>query len=53
MRILCALVAGLSLLLPATSAGAADFPSRQIRLIVPFPAGGPSDIIARVLSQRM
>ena len=53
MRILCALVAGLSLLLPATSAGAADFPSRQIRLIVPFPAGGPSDIIARVLGQRM
>jgi tripartite-type tricarboxylate transporter receptor subunit TctC len=53
MRILCALVAGLSLLLPATPAGAADFPSRQIRLIVPFPAGGPSDIIARVLGQRM
>ena len=53
MRILRALVAGLSVLLPAMSAGAADFPSRQIRLIVPFPAGGPSDIIARVLGQRM
>jgi tripartite-type tricarboxylate transporter receptor subunit TctC len=34
-------------------ANAEDFPARQIRLIVPFPAGGPSDIIARVLGQRM
>jgi tripartite-type tricarboxylate transporter receptor subunit TctC len=26
---------------------------RQIRIIVPFPAGGPNDIIARVVGQRM
>ncbi len=52
MRIFCAFLAGLSLLLRA-SASAEDFPARQIRLIVPFPAGGPSDIIARVLGQRM
>jgi len=32
---------------------AARFPSRPIHLIVPFPAGGPSDIVARVLGQRM
>jgi tripartite-type tricarboxylate transporter receptor subunit TctC len=50
MRILCALLTGLSLLSPAM---AEDFPARQIRLIVPFPAGGPSDIIARVVGQRM
>jgi tripartite-type tricarboxylate transporter receptor subunit TctC len=53
MKILCALLAGLSLLLPASSASAEDFPARQIRLIVPFPAGGPSDIIARIVGQRM
>src|SRR5579862_6645113 len=47
------LLAALLLLLSAASAGAEDYPSRQIRLIVPFPAGGPSDIIARVLGQRM
>jgi tripartite-type tricarboxylate transporter receptor subunit TctC len=53
MKILCALLAGFCLLLPATSAGAEDFPARQLRLIVPFPAGGPSDIIARIVGQRM
>jgi tripartite-type tricarboxylate transporter receptor subunit TctC len=46
------LVAGLSLLLPATAV-AQDFPSKPIRLIVPFPAGGPNDIIARLVGQRM
>jgi tripartite-type tricarboxylate transporter receptor subunit TctC len=53
MRILCALVTGLSLLLPAMPAMAEDFPAHPIRLIVPFPPGGPSDIIARVIGQRM
>jgi tripartite-type tricarboxylate transporter receptor subunit TctC len=32
---------------------AQDFPSKPIRLIVPFPPGGPNDIIARVVGQRM
>src|SRR5580698_8849215 len=53
MRILCAFAASLSLLLSAATATAEDFPARQIRLIVPFPAGGPNDIIARVIGQRM
>ena len=52
MRILGTLVAGLSLLLPAL-ASAQDFPTKPIKLIVPFPAGGPNDIIARVVGQRM
>src|SRR4051795_12861031 len=57
MRLLSKLLAGLTLLLlpvllPAF-ASAQDFPSKPIRLIVPFPAGGPNDIIARVIGQRM
>src|ERR1700682_2594655 len=52
MRVLAALATGLSLLLPA-SVAAEEFPERAIRLIVPFPAGGPNDIIARVIGQRM
>jgi tripartite-type tricarboxylate transporter receptor subunit TctC len=32
---------------------AQGFPNKQIRLIVPFPPGGPNDIIARVIGQKM
>src|SRR5579872_21362 len=53
MRMSRALITGLSLLLSVMPAMAEDFPSHQIRLIVPFPAGGPNDIIARVVGQRM
>ena len=53
MRALRTLVAGVSLLLVPLAANAQDFPSKQIRLIVPFPPGGPNDIIARVVGQRM
>ncbi|QIO36432.2 Bug family tripartite tricarboxylate transporter substrate binding protein [Bradyrhizobium sp. 1(2017)] len=44
---------GLSLLLLPTLASAQNFPAKPIKLIVPFPAGGPNDIIARVIGQRM
>jgi tripartite-type tricarboxylate transporter receptor subunit TctC len=53
MRIVVAAVTGLTLLLSPALAAADEFPSRSIRLIVPFPAGGPNDIIARVIGQRM
>jgi tripartite-type tricarboxylate transporter receptor subunit TctC len=53
MRFTSTLVIGLSLLLAPLAAKAQDFPSKQIRLIVPFPPGGPNDIIARVVGQRM
>jgi tripartite-type tricarboxylate transporter receptor subunit TctC len=53
MRIFCAFATGLSLLLQAAPVRAEDFPAHPIRLIVPFPPGGPNDIIARVIGQRM
>ena len=37
----------------AAQSDAATFPSRAIRIIVPFPPGGPTDIIARFVGQRM
>jgi tripartite-type tricarboxylate transporter receptor subunit TctC len=40
------------LLWPAISL-AQDFPNRPIRFIVPFPAGGPSDVISRILTDKM
>src|SRR6059058_4012756 len=53
MRIVGALAAALSLLLIPGSVAAQDFPNKPIKLIVPFPPGGPNDIIARVVGQRM
>ena len=52
MKAFKALLIGLTLLCPATGM-AQDFPTKPIKLIVPFPPGGPNDIIARVVGQRM
>ena len=36
-----------------TGSHAEPFPSRPLTLIVPFPAGGPTDTLARILTERM
>jgi tripartite-type tricarboxylate transporter receptor subunit TctC len=53
MRIIGRLLTGLMLALLPAPAGAQDFPTKPIKLIVPFPAGGPNDIIARIVGQRI
>jgi tripartite-type tricarboxylate transporter receptor subunit TctC len=53
MSLLRALLTGLTLALLPAPAGAQDFPAKPIKLIVPFPAGGPNDIIARIVGQRI
>jgi len=52
LKSLRVLLTGLALLCPIF-AQAQDFPTRPIHLIVPFPPGGPNDIIARVVGKRM
>jgi tripartite-type tricarboxylate transporter receptor subunit TctC len=54
LRLALAGVALAAALAPAAAqSDAANFPSRPIRIIVPFPPGGPTDIIARFVGQRM
>jgi tripartite-type tricarboxylate transporter receptor subunit TctC len=38
---------------PAIAAAQESYPTRPIRIIVPFPAGGPSDVLARIIGERM
>ena len=45
-------VALLSILFTA-SVAAQSFPSKPVRILVPFPAGGTTDIVARLVGQRM
>jgi tripartite-type tricarboxylate transporter receptor subunit TctC len=35
------------------AAPAQDYPTKSIRLVVPFPPGGPNDVIGRVVGQKM
>jgi tripartite-type tricarboxylate transporter receptor subunit TctC len=55
MRVMLGLigVALVALLATGGSAAAEDFPSHQITMVVPFSAGGPTDAMARIMTERM
>jgi len=50
-KLLC--IATLSLFAVPLGASAQSYPSRPITVIVPFPAGGPSDVVARIVTEEM
>jgi tripartite-type tricarboxylate transporter receptor subunit TctC len=50
---LFALTVGAAVAQNTASDAAKDFPNRSIKIVVPFPAGGPSDVLARLIGQKM
>jgi tripartite-type tricarboxylate transporter receptor subunit TctC len=53
MRISIASLLVLFAITPAAAQDVASFPFRPIRIVVPFPAGGPTDVDIRIIAQRM
>ncbi len=53
MRTIARSIAGLALAALAGAAASQDYPHKTIRMIVPFAAGGPTDVIARTIAQKL
>ena len=50
---IAALLAAISVLAPAPLGAQSAYPNRTITIVVPFPAGGTTDLLARIFAQRM
>ncbi len=46
-------LATIALFVTASAALAQQYPNRPIHLIVPYPAGGATDVVARVVTEKM
>ena len=52
-RILASIAIAMATAFAGSSVGAQDYPTRPVKIIVPFAAGGPADVYARFIAQRL
>ena len=53
LRLVCGLLVLTLVAAASNSAAADDYPSRSIRLIIPFPPGGSNDVVGRIVANQL
>lgn len=52
-KLLCAIATAAALAMPAFAAQAQDWPNKPVRILVPFAAGGSTDVAARLVAEHL
>ena len=53
MKVFCAAAAAMLVTLLPSQVCAQGYPTRQVRVVVPYPAGGPTDALARIIAREL
>ena len=53
MKFLCRVLSGILLVWMSSALWAQSWPTKPVRMIIAFPPGGPTDLVSRVLAQRL
>ncbi len=52
IKAIFSILTGIAIIASSALSWSQEFPTRAVRVIVPYSAGGPADIVARMLAQR-
>lgn len=52
-RVFAAILAAMLAAIASNAHAAGNYPTRSVTVVVPFPAGGPSDVVARIVTDHM
>lgn len=52
-QLACILIAGVAASLASVVAHSQEFPNSPVKIVIPFPPGGPTDTVARIIGQKL